>query len=297
MKRTKTTKTKTISCFDKKDLQMQLAMVGDKFIEAGNLDSAYLDYGTFFGDGVYEVLRSYDGKIFALEEHLARFKRSLKEIDINGIDIETVRRKVVTAFEKFKSPNAKVYFHITRGSGPRDHAAQGLKPRFFLMISEIEDYSNQKQNGILAMTVPDTRWKRCDIKSLNLLPNVLAKRLAHKRGCDEAIFVDEKGGITEGSSSAFFAIFGNKLQTAPLAANILPSITRQFVLKIYKNVGLELLEKQIKAESATGADELFIAVSSKDIVPVVKFNEIKISAGRPGKYSKLLIKEFEEIVK
>jgi D-alanine transaminase len=276
---------------------MQLAMVGDKFIEAQNLDSAYLDYGTFFGDGVYEVLRSYDGKLFALEEHLTRFKRSLKEIDIEGVDIETIRQRVLTAFEKFKTPNAKIYFHITRGSGHRDHAAEGLKPRFFLMISEIEDYSNQKQNGISAMTVPDTRWKRCDIKSLNLLPNVLAKRLAHKRGCAEAIFVDDKGGITEGSSSAFFAIFGNKLQTSPLAANILPSITRQFVLKIYKNVGLELLEKQTRAEDATKADELFIAVSSKDIVPVVKFNEMKIADGRPGKYTKLLMSEFAKLVK
>ena len=147
------------------------------------------------------------------------------------------------------------------------------------------------------MTVPDTRWKRCDIKSLNLLPNVLAKRLAHKRGCDEAIFVDDKGFITEGSSSAFFLIFGNDLHTAPLAANILPSITRQFVLKIYKNAGLNLVEKQTKAEDATKADELFIAVSSKDVVPVVKFNEITISGGKPGKYTKLLINEFAKLVK
>ena len=276
---------------------MQLAMVGDRFIEAKKLDSAYFDYGTFFGDGVYEVLRSYDGRIFALEEHLARFKRSLKEVDIEGIDIETVRQRVLKAFEKFKTPNAKIYFHITRGSGPRDHAAQGLVPRFFLLISDIEDASEQKQKGITVMTVPDTRWKRCDIKSLNLLPNVLAKRLAHKRGCDEAIFVDDKGEITEGSSSAFFAIFGNKLQTSPLAANILPSITRQFVLKIYKNVGLELLEKQIKAEDATKADELFIAVSSKDVVPVVKFNELQIADGKPGKYTKSLMSEFAKLVK
>ena len=121
--------------------------------------------------------------------------------------------------------------------------------------------------------------------------------MAHKRGCDEAIFVDEQGGITEGSSSAFFAIFGNKLHTSPLAANILPSITRQFVLKIYKNVGLELLEKQTKAEDVTKADELFIAVSSKDIIPVVKFNQVQIADGKPGKYTKLLIEEFKNLVK
>ncbi|MFA5292067.1 MAG: aminotransferase class IV [Phycisphaerae bacterium] len=276
---------------------MQLAMVGDKLIEANKLDSAYLDYGTFFGDGVYEVLRSYDGKLFAIEEHLARFKRSLAEIEIEGVDINDIRDKVISTWQKSGISNAKIYFHITRGAGLRDHAAEGLTPRFFLMVTEIEDTSRQKQTGISAMTVPDKRWKRCDIKSLNLLPNVLAKRLAHKRGCDEAIFVDDNGGITEGSSSAFFAIFGDKLQTSPLAVNILPSITRQFVLKIYKNAGLELLEKQTKAEEATNADELFIAVSSKDIVPVVKFNEMQIADGKPGKYTKLLMEEFKKLVK
>lgn len=276
---------------------MQIAMIGDKFIEADKLDSAYLDYGTFFGDGVYEVLRSYDGKLFALEEHLNRFKRSLKEIDINGIDINVIRQRVLSVYQKSKLSNAKIYFHITRGAGPRDHAAEGLEPRFFLMVSAVEDYSDQKQNGISVITVPDTRWKRCDIKSLNLLANVLAKRAAHKKGCQEAIFVDEKGCITEGASSAFFGIFGDKLQTAPLTANILPSITRHFVIQLAPKIRLSVEEKQIKAESATDADELFIAVSSKDVVPVVKFNEIKISDGKPGKYTKLLINEFAKLVK
>lgn len=272
-------------------------MVGDKLIDADNLDSAYLDYGTFFGDGVYEVLRSYNGKIFALEEHLARFKRSLEEIEIEGVDISDIRAKVVTTWQKTGFANAKIYFHVTRGAGPRDHAAQGLTPRFFLMVSPLEESPEQKQNGISVITTPDTRWKRCDIKSLNLLPNVLAKRLAHKRGCDEAIFVDDNGFITEGSSSAFFAIFAGKLHTSPLAVNILPSITRLFVMKIYKNAGLDLLEKQTKAQDATKADELFIAVSSKDIIPVVKFNEIKIADGKPGKFTKSLIEEFKKLVK
>ena len=276
---------------------MQLAMVDDRLIEAGKLDSAYFDHGVFFGDGVYEVLRSYDGRLFALEEHLARFKRSLKEVDIGGIDINIIRQRVLRAFEKCKTPNAKIYFHITRGAGPRDHSAQGLEPRFFLLITEIENSDRQKQNGISVITVADTRWKRCDIKSLNLLPNVLARRQAQRRGCQEAIFVDEKGYITEGASSAFFAVFGNKLQTAPLTTNILPSITRHFVLQIYKNVGLSVQDEQIKAEAATKADELFIAVSSKDIVPVVKFNEIEVSGGKVGKFTKLLMGEFAKLVK
>jgi D-alanine transaminase len=276
---------------------MQLAMVGDKLIEADKLDLAYQDYGTFFGDGVYEVLRSYNGKLFALDEHMARFKRSLAEIEIEGVDVEGIREKVVSTWKKTGFANAKIYFHITRGAGVRDHAAEGLTPRFFMMISELHEAVAEKQNGISVITTPDTRWKRCDIKSLNLLPNVLAKRKAHKAGCDEAIFVDDNGFVTEGSSSAFFEIFGNKLCTSPLAINILPSVTRLFVMKIYKAAGLELMEKQIMPDECKKADELFIAVSSKDVVPVVKFDGQIIADGKPGKYTKRLIEEFKKLVK
>jgi len=275
---------------------MQLVMIDDEIFDSKKVDSVYFDYGTFFGDGVYEVLRSYNGKLFALDEHLDRFKRSLAEIEIQGVDIETVRQRVLKAFEKYNALNAKIYFHITRGAGIRDHAAEGLEPRFFLIVSDIEDAGEQKKNGISVITVPDTRWKRCDIKSLNLLPNVLAKRAAHKRGCAEAVFVDDNGYITEGAASAFFAVFGNVLKTAPLSANILPSITRHFVLALAPKVGLKVQETQIKAEDATKADELLQAVSSKDVVPIVKFNEIQIADGKGGKYTKLLAKEFEKLV-
>jgi D-alanine transaminase len=276
---------------------MQLAMVGDKLIEASKLDLAYQDFGTYFGDGVYEVLRSYNGKLFALDEHMARFKRSLAEIEIEGVDVKDIENKVVSTWKKTGFANAKIYFHITRGAGVRDHAAEGLTPRFLLIISELEEATAQKQNGISVITVPDTRWKRCDIKSLNLLPNVLAKRKAHKAGCDEAIFIDDKGFITEGSSSAFFTIFGTKLQTSPLAINILPSVTRLFVMKIYKKAGLELMEKQITPAEALNADEMFIAVSSKDVVPVIKFEDKLIGDGKPGKYAKKLMEEFKNLVK
>lgn len=275
---------------------MQLAMVGDTLIEADKLDLAYQDYGTFFGDGVYEVLRSYNGKLFGLDEHLARFRRSLAEIEIEGVDVEDIRRKIISTWQKSGFANAKIYFHITRGAGVRDHAAEGLTPRFLMIVSELHEATEEKQKGLSVITTPDTRWKRCDIKSLNLLPNVLAKRKAHKAGCDEAIFVDDNGFVTEGSSSAFFEIFGNKLYTSPLAVNILPSVTRLFVMKIYKNAGLELVEKQVTPDECKKADELFIAVSSKDIVPVVKFDGQIIADGKPGKYTKRLMEEFKKLV-
>ncbi len=277
---------------------MQLAIINDKIVAIEELEPVYLDRGTFFGDGVYEVVRSYDGKIFALEEHLQRFANSLSAIGIASVDIDQIRNRVQKAFDAAGISNAKIYFHITRGSGPRNHIFDAsLKPNFFLTVTELPDDTEEKAKGIAVSTYPDLRWKRCDIKSLNLLANVLARINAAQKDCTEAIFVDEGGLITEGASSAFFAIFGVTLQTAPLTANILPSITRRCAIEVAKNIRLEVLEKSITPEQASDANELFIAVTTKDIVPVVKFDKKVIKNGRPGKYTKLLMQEFRSFTK
>jgi len=277
---------------------MQIAMIDDKILSADKLEPAYLDRGTFFGDGVYEVVRSYDSKVFALEEHLQRFANSLTEIGIAGVDIDRIRARVQKAFKTADISNAKIYFHITRGSQLRNHIFDAsLKPNFFLTVTELPDDTEEKTKGIAVSTHPDWRWKRCDIKSLNLLANVLARQDAAQKGCSEAILVDENGFITEGAASAFLAIFGQTVQTAPLNANILPSITRKFTIKAAKNIGLELVEKSLSPQQAINADELFIAVTTKDIVPVVKFDGKTIANDKPGKYTKLLIEEFRAFTK
>jgi D-alanine transaminase len=272
---------------------MQIAMIQDKILPAEEVEPAYFDRGIFFGDGVYEVVRSYNSKIFALEEHLQRFSNSLDAIGITCVDINQIRNRVIKAFKAADISNAKIYFHITRGSAPRNHIfGADLEPNFFLTVTELDDNIEQKTRGITVSTHPDWRWKRCDIKSLNLLANVLARQEVAKKGCYEAILVNEDGFITEGASSAFFAIFGQTIQTAALTANILPSITRKFVIKAGKNIGLETIEKSLTPEHAKNADELFITVTTKDIVPVVKFDDKLIADGRPGRYTKLLIQEF-----
>ena len=272
---------------------MQIAMIQDKIVPIAELEPAYLDRGIFFGDGVYEVVRSYDGKIFALDEHMQRFANSLTAIGIAGVNLEKIRSRVRKASDAAGISNAKIYFHITRGSAPRNHAYDvNLKPNFFLTVTESEDDSEAKTNGIAVSTHPDWRWKRCVIKSLNLLANVLARQEAVNKGCAEAILVDEKGFITEGASSAFFAIFGRTLQTTALTANILPSITRKFVIRAGNNIGLETMKKSLTPQQASDADELFIASTTNGIIPVVRFDEKLIGNGKPGKYTKLLIQEF-----
>jgi D-alanine transaminase len=276
---------------------MKVAMIHDKIVPFDELDPIYLDRGIYFGDGVYEVVRSYNDRIFALEDHLQRFSNSLASIKIEGVDIEQVRGRVQKAFEAAGISNAKIYFHITRGSETREHDWDtNLEPNFFLTVTEAQDDAEAKINGIAVSSYPDLRWKRCDIKSLNLLPNVLARHDAAEKGCDEAILVDDSGFITEGSHSTFFAINGQTLRTAPLTVNILPSITRKFVIKAANNIELEVNETSFTVQQVVDSDELFIAVTTKDIIPVVKFDGEVIGDGKPGKYTKLLIEEFRTFI-
>ena len=161
---------------------MQIAMIQDKIVPLDNLESIYLDRAMYFGDGVYEVIRSYNGKIFAFAEHLGRFADSLDKIGITSVNIEQIKNRIQKAFDTADIPNAKIYFHITRGSAPRNHTCPAnLQPNFFLTIMQLDDSTDIKTKGFTVSTHPDWRWKRCDIKSLNLLPNVLARLDAEKK--------------------------------------------------------------------------------------------------------------------
>ncbi|MHC4345421.1 MAG: aminotransferase class IV, partial [Planctomycetota bacterium] len=134
---------------------MQIAMIQDRIVPADQLDPAYLDRGTFFGDGVYEVVRSYNGKIFALDEHLQRFANSMAAIEITALDIADVRSRVENAFAQAGIPSARIYFHATRGSAPRDHAYEpDLQPNFFLTVTELSDDPAEKAAGIAVSTYP-----------------------------------------------------------------------------------------------------------------------------------------------
>lgn len=288
---------------------MQLAMVQDSILPLEDVHEAYFDRAMFFGDGVYEVLRSYNGRIFALEDHLQRFKRSLRAVDIGGVDLATVRKHVITAFEMSKILEAKIYFHVTRGTAPRDLLdSLDLEPNFFMTITELADKPAEKQNGIAVSTHPDWRWQRCAIKSLNLLGNVLARRDAAKQGCQEAILVDDAGLITEGAASTVFAIcqpgqgappdpaFSPALRTSPLTENVLPSVTRAYVIQAARALGLPVIEESLTCQEASSALEFFVASTTRDIVPVIAFNGQAMGDGRPGQWTMTLMQAFAEFV-
>lgn len=273
---------------------MNIAMTGDKIIPYEKLEPAYLDRGIYFGDGIYEVLRSYNANIFALDDHLERMANGLAAIEITGVDMTEIRERIIYALEQSKIANAKIYLHITRGCEPRNHVTRAdLEPSFFLTVTELPAELGIEEKCIAVATHPDLRWKKCHIKSLNLLPNVLARMAAEKKGAGEAILVDDTGLITEGAGSSFFAVLNNTIRTAPLTANILPSVTRKYVLKAAKQLGLKIQEKSLTVDESIKANELFTTVTTKGIIPVTKFNEKPISNSKTGKQTTELTKKYQ----
>ncbi|MFC1762433.1 aminotransferase class IV [Planctomycetota bacterium] len=279
---------------------MEMAMIQDQLIPYDQLEPIYLDRALYFGDGVYEVIRSYGGRIFALDEHLERFAQSLGAVAIEGVDINVVRQRVIAGYARAEIADAKIYFHVTRGSAARDLVGDSSAgPNFFMTIQTLPDDRASKEQGIAVATAPDWRWKRCDIKSLNLLANVLARQKAEEQGAQEAILVDEDGLITEGAGSAFFMVVQEAgdtiLCTTPLTANILPSVTRRYVLQAACACEMPVHEVSYTPQQARTAREMFIAVTTKDIVPVVCFDGQTIGEGLPGPWTRKLMAAFDSL--
>jgi len=272
--------------------ELLLAMVQGTIVSADEFHVSALDRGLTFGDGVYEVARSYSGRIWGAEQHFARLSRSLVAIGIENVDLTQVRGWVDQAFGAVDRRDCLIYFHITRGCAVRSHVPpDGIAPQFLLMIKPAPDNTEKARTGITAITYPEIRWKRCDIKSLNLLPNVLAKREAYKQGAGEAIFVEDNM-ITEGASSNVFAVVNGRLLTRPLGPEILPGVTRQAVLAIAKSQGVDTQQRCISLKEAFGADELFVSGSGDEVRSVVGLDGRSIGSGRPGPVARKIIDAF-----
>jgi D-alanine transaminase len=273
---------------------MLLAMVQGQIVPAEEAKVSAWDRGYYFGDGIYEVVQAYNGTLWGFDQHFRRFTRSLHAIEIDNVNLDQVKGWIFKAFEAAKIPDCLVYFQITRGCGVRSHAPNKnlTEPQFFLYVKEAPDNRHDVENGITAITYPDIRWKRCDIKSLNLLPNVMATMAAEKRGAEEALFI-ENDLITEGASSGFFGVIKGKLVTRPIEdMRILPSVTRQAVLAIAERLKIKIEERSIPLKEAFKADELFIASSGHEIRSIIKLEDKPIGSGKPGPIAANITKEF-----
>ena len=266
---------------------MELAMVDDRVVAPAEARVKIHDGGVYFGDGVYVVLRICDGRWFALAEHMQRFERSLSALQMaERVDMAAVRERLERAREAAGLAEALVYFHVTRGRRQRSLVIEKDWEAHFLLT--IRRHEPRAAKTMTAVTHPDWRWRRCDIKSLNLLANVLAKDAAKKAGAGEAILVDEQGLITEATSSSVMMVKDGELWTAPLTANILPSITRGLLLQWADRVGLEAREESFTVAQAQAADEFFIAGTTTEVTPVTKLDGRHVGTGEEGKYGKRL---------
>ena len=243
------------------------------------------DRGFLFADGAYEVIRSYEGKLFKLEEHLRRLARSLGELRIHypGIcELKEIAEKLIRINNLCKG-QALIYIQVTRGKAQRTHffPEEETIPTVYLAAS-VFHYDPQKlSEGIKIILVPETRWQRCDIKSVALLPNVLARQQAKERGADEAVFVRD-GIITEGTHTNFFAVFEDKLFTHPVNNHILAGITRKVVLDLCSQLDISVEEIAIPETKLKEVDELMIVGTTTEITPVVQVGHLKIGNGKPG---------------
>ncbi len=261
-----------------------LAMVNDDIVPYDQASISIHDGGVYFGDGAYEVLRLCQGHLFARGPHMARFEYSLEELGMSEkVDLDQIDQRIDQALEKSNLKNGILYFQVTR-----DRQTRGLnytddwQPNFLLTLRKTPP---RETETIRAITHPDWRWKRCDIKSLNLLANVMAKNRALQSGLDDAILVNEHGRITEATANSVMMIRGKELLTAPLTANVLPSITRALILEIADSIGLTAIEQPFTVQQALDADELLVAGTTTEIMGVIELDGNKIGSGEKGPYS------------
>jgi D-alanine transaminase len=224
------------------------------------------DRGFQFADGVYEVIRIYDSRPFALREHLERLERSAKGIDL---DIPLARESLTEEIERLIARSSlrdgMVYLQLTRGTSVRNHAFPATKPTLLFYVRQVDPLPDVGAAvGMKLISVPDERWKRCWIKSIALLPNVLAKNQALSVGADEAVFIDD-GIVTECSASNLFMVINGVLVTHPVGAKVLPGITRATLISLAPKVGIKVIERSVTQEEARRAEEIFITSTTREI--------------------------------
>ncbi|MBI3771924.1 MAG: D-amino-acid transaminase [Gammaproteobacteria bacterium] len=243
-----------------------------------------LDRGFVFGDGVYEVIPVYGGRLFRLNEHLARLQNSLDGIRIpNPLTITEWTHLLQTLVERNNGGNLSVYFQVTRGVAPRDHAFPANTPAtIYAMANPLSPVpQNILENGISTITVEDIRWRYCHIKAITLLPNVLLRQQAIDAGAQEAILVRD-GVVTEGAASNLFIVKDNVVKTPPKGPFLLPGITRDLILELAAANNIEHAECPLTTHDLASADEVWMTSSTKEILPVTRVDDLQVGNGRPG---------------
>jgi D-alanine transaminase len=245
-----------------------------------------LDRGFLFGDGVYEVIPVYAGRLFRLDEHLRRLTHSLDAARLPKPYPEARWREVLNELvARNGGGDQSVYLQITRGTGSgRDHRfPAGVEPTVLALSQEMVPVPDAfLKDGIVAITAPDIRWQRCDIKSISLLGNILLGQQAHDAGATETILLRD-GLATEGSSSTLFVVTADGvIRTPPKSHHLLPGITRDLILELVRTAGLDCEERVIAATELPAFPEIWVASSLREVLAVTRLDGKAVGDGRPG---------------
>lgn len=277
-----------------------IVYLNNKFLPITKARISPFDRGFLFADGVYEAIRTYNGKLFKMEEHINRLKRSLKELGIkyNPKEIEKIIYELIKR-NKLTNADVLAYVQITRGAyEKRIHyfPSEKINPTVFIFVTNLLSNKKDQDRGIKVILNEDTRWTRCDIKSISLLPNVLLSQQAKKASATESVLI-KNGEITEGTHTGFFAIKSGELITTPLSNEILGSITREIIIELCNKLIIPVREEPIKVSALRSYDEFFISSTTKEIMPVIQIDNLKVKSGKPGQITRMLKEEFIKLTK
>ena len=252
------------------------------------------DRGFLFGDGVYELTRAIRGKLANEEGHWLRLERGMRELRIGGPEVlsrdglrEISERLLVE--NGLADGDAAVYAQLTRGVAPRLHVfPENTPPTVFISAAPFSSPLELRRKGTAAITLPDIRWARCDLKTINLLPNVVAKQRAKEAGAFEAILVRD-GAITEGASTNVFGVIDGELRTYPKCNYILPGVTRDVLIELARQLDFPINETPIFADEVDRLEELFLSGTTTEVQPIITLDGKPVGDGRPGPISMALL--------
>lgn len=277
-----------------------LAYLNGQYLQRSAAAIPVEDRGFVFGDGVYEVWRVVNGRVFENERHLARLAFGLGELRITPPEIIHPERMLAVANHLLEQSGltdgeATLYVEITRGVAPRTHAfpVSPVEPTVYATVNRFNPPEAQRERGAACITIPDIRWLRCDIKTIQLLPNVMAKQAAAERGAVDSIMMRD-GKATEGSHANVFAVVDGVVRTHPTNHLILPGITRAIVIDLAKEMGYQVREDAINEGDLRRAEEIFLAGTTTDVMPIVTLDDHPVGSGAPGAITKRLVRAFRE---
>jgi len=275
-----------------------IAYFNAQYVSKENIKISPDDRGFLFGDGVYEVIRSYGGRLFRIDDHLSRLSHSLGELRMAPVSLSHLKTVADQLLHRnnLENEDATLYIQITRGVAPRKHPFPDpeTSPTVYVSASVLQPLSAEWETGIAVILVPDLRWGRCDIKSVGLLPNVMASQEAKEKGASEAVFVRD-GVITEGSHTSVCAVFDGELVTHPADHHILAGVTRSVVLDLCVSLGISVRESPILERTLKGASELMVLGTTSEVVPVVRVDDWVVGDGKPGPITSKLKEAFGDL--